>query len=193
MIFLFASVLCTVEIPQLLEQKFDLDAQGLGLQFISLIIGSVLGELVGGPLSDTWMRRKARKQDHRPAPEYRLWLSYIGFFLTIAGVIVFLVQTQNSAAGSWSITPIVGVAIAAFGNQIVTTIMVTYTIDANYSEAASVGVFITFVRQMWGFIGPFWYVFSSTDLASHAYNIQLGLLPCSTMSALPTVPVWPLP
>lgn len=43
MIFLFGSVLCTVEIPQLLQEKFGLDAQGLGLQFLSLIIGSVLG------------------------------------------------------------------------------------------------------------------------------------------------------
>lgn len=149
--------MCTVEIPQLLQLKFDLDAQGLGLQFLSLIIGSVLGEQVGGPLSDSWMRWKARRQDGKhAAPEYRLWLSYIGFLLTITGTVVFLVQTENSPAGHWNVTPVIGVAISAFGNQVVTTVLITYAIDSNQHEAASVGVFITFVRQIWGFIGPFW-------------------------------------
>lgn len=156
MVFLFGSVLTTVEIPQLLQEKFALSTQGLGLQFLSLIIGSVLGEQVGGSLSDFWMNSRARRAHQRPAPEYRLWLSYIGFILTIVGVIVFLVQTENSPAGYWNITPIVGVAIAAFGNQVVTTVLITYAVDCNHGEAASVGVFITFVRQTWGFIGPFW-------------------------------------
>ena len=159
MIFLFGSVLCTVEIPQLLQRKFGLDTQGLGLQFLSLIIGSVLGEQIGGPLSDLWMNRRSRKLGHRAAPEHRLWLSYSGYVLTMVGIIVFLVQTQNAPGGSWNVTPIVGVAIAAFGNQIVTTVLITYAVDTNHDQAASVGVFITFVRQMWGFIGPFWYVF----------------------------------
>ncbi|KAH8695582.1 putative MFS transporter [Talaromyces proteolyticus] len=170
MVFLFGSVMCTVEIPQLLQEKFELDTQGLGLQFLSLIIGSVLGEQLGGPLSDAWMNRKNRSMGQRPGPEYRLWLSYIGFLLTIAGAVVFLVQTQQSPAGHWNITPIVGVAIAAFGNQVVTTVLITYAVDTNHKEAASVGVFITFVRQMWGFIGPFWLpdMFSSVGVAKSA-------------------------
>ncbi|KAL1968706.1 hypothetical protein VTN77DRAFT_1532 [Rasamsonia byssochlamydoides] len=168
MIFLFGSVLVTVEIPQLLQQKFALSTQALGLQFLSLVIGSLLGEQVGGSLSDFWMNSRARRTQHRPAPEYRLWLSYIGFALTIVGVIVFLVQTQNAAGGHWNITPIVGVAIAAFGNQVVTTVLITYAVDCNHEEAASVGVFITFVRQMWGFIGPFWFpdMFTNVGVAN---------------------------
>lgn len=157
MVFLFGSVICTVEIPQLLQVKFGLDTQELGLQFLGVIIGSVLGEQLGGPLSDSWMRLKTRRQQGQtPAPEFRLWLSYIGILLTIAGTVVFLVQTENSPAGKWNVTPIVGVAISAFGNQVVTTVMITYAVDSNPGESATVGVFITFVRQMWGFIGPFW-------------------------------------
>jgi hypothetical protein len=183
MIFLFGSVLCTVEIPQLLQQKFALDAQGLGLQFLSLIIGSVLGEQIGGPLSDVWMNRHGRKINHRPAPEYRLWLSYLGFILTIVGIIVFLVQTQNAPGGSWNVTPIIGVAIAAFGNQVVTTVLVTYAVDTNHEQAASVGVFITFVRQIWGFIGPFWYVLTATFFFFYLYY---GARANSIVSGSPT-------
>ena len=159
MVFVFAAVLTTVEIPQLLQEKFSLSAQGIGLQFIPLIIGSVLGEQVGGTLSDLWMNRHARhssRENH--APEYRLWLSYIGFSFTIAGLVVFLVQTQNSPAGKWNVTPLVGLAITAFGNQIITTVLITYAVDCNQKEAASVGVCVTIVRQTWAFIGPFWYV-----------------------------------
>lgn len=156
MVFLFGSILTTVEVPQLLQLKFGLNAEQLGLQFLGVIIGSLIGEQMGGILSDLWMRRRAHRIDRKPDPEFRLWLSYIGFALTIIGVIVFLVCTQASPAGHWRVAPIIGTAISAVGNQIVTTVMVTYAVDCFPQEAASVGVFINFVRQTWGFIGPFW-------------------------------------
>ncbi|KAH8674202.1 putative MFS multidrug transporter [Xylariales sp. PMI_506] len=186
MVFLFSSVMGTVEIPQLLQEKFELDAQGLGLQFLGLIIGSVLGEQVGGPLSDVWMNRRARRLKERPAPEYRLWLSYPGFILTIVGIVVFLVQVERSPAGSWNITPIVGVAIAAFGNQLITTVLTTYAIDRNHSEAASVGVFISFVRQTWGFIGPFWFtsMFDNVGIANSAWVATIMLVAGSIIPTL---------
>lgn len=154
MVFLMSSVLVTVEIPQLFGEAFHFNAQQLGLQFLAIIIGSVIGEQLGGVLSDKWMTLRARK-GARPPPEYRLWLSYIGFILAIVGYVVFLVQTKN-AGTHWNITPLVGAAIAAAGNQIVTTVLITYAVDCHHEEAASIGVFITFVRQIWGFIGPFW-------------------------------------
>jgi hypothetical protein len=158
MVFVFAAVLTTVEIPQLFQEKFRLSPQGIGLQFVPLIIGSVLGEQVGGTISDLWMNRQAKNaiQGHRK-PEHRLWISYIGFSFTIAGLVVFLVQTQNAPAGKWNVTPLVGLAITAFGNQIITTVLITYAVDCDHSEAASVGVCIIAVRQTWAFIGPFWY------------------------------------
>jgi MFS family permease len=165
MVFLFASVLTTVEIPQLFAQKFHLDAAQLGLQFLGLIIGSVIGEQIGGHLSDVWMRRRAR-----PAPEFRLWLSYLGILLTIAGMVVFLVRIEQAPVGEWNVTPIVGAGVAAAGNQIVTTVLVTYAVDCYPDEAGSIGVFVTFVRQTWGFIGPFWFpdMFETVGVANSA-------------------------
>ncbi|PYH96036.1 MFS general substrate transporter [Aspergillus ellipticus CBS 707.79] len=157
MVFLFGSVMITVEVPQLLQVKFGLNAEQLGLQFIGVIIGTILGEQLGGSMSDYWMKRHARKTQQKLNPEYRLWLSYPGIILTIVGVIVFLVCTQQAATDHWVVSPLVGTAIAAFGNQLVTTVLVTYAVDCYHEDAGSVGVFITFVRQMWGFIGPFWF------------------------------------
>jgi hypothetical protein len=156
MTFLFGSVLITVQLPQLFGQKFHFNAQQLGLQFLGIIIGSVIGEQLGGSLSDCWMNRKAKKTRMHTQPEYRLWLSYMDFVLTIVGVVVFLVRTQKAPTGKWNITPVIGIAIAGVGKQIVTTVLITYAVDCHQEESASIGVFITFVRQIWGFIGPFW-------------------------------------
>lgn len=185
MVFLFGSILATVEVPQLLESKFELNTEQLGLQFLGVIIGSFIGEQMGGFMSDQWMNRRSRWLDRKPEPEFRLWLSYFGFALTIIGMIVFLVCTETSPSGHWNVTPIIGTAIGAVGNQLVTTVMITYAVDCFPQEAASIGVFVTFVRQIWGFIGPFWCVIPSVN---HAFSSPLlltplsGSLPCSKMS-----------
>ncbi|KAJ5404437.1 hypothetical protein N7509_004308 [Penicillium cosmopolitanum] len=170
MVFLFASVLNSVEVPQLLQSKFELSAQGLGLQFLGLIVGSLLGEQLGGIMSDMWMNARAKKIGRKPDPEYRLWLSYIGFLLAIAGMVVFLVCTEQATQGQWSVKPVVGTGIAAFGNQVVTTVLTTYAVDTYPQDAGSVGVFINFVRSTWGFIGPFWFtsLFDSVGIAASA-------------------------
>lgn len=174
-VFGFTSVLLTVEIPQIFLPKFMFNPQQLGLQFLGMIIGSIIGEQLGGTLSDRWMNRKAKSMGGRPAPEHRLWLSYFGFLLTMVGLIVFGVRTEQAPQGHWNVTPIVsshirrvdacpiltatqvGIAIAAVGNQIVTTVLVTYAVDCHLEQSASIGVFVNLVRSTWGFIGPFWF------------------------------------
>lgn len=170
MVFLFASVLITVEVPQLFAEKFHFNPQQLGLQFLGLIIGSIIGEQMGGHSSDLWMRWRAGKvAPRKPAPEFRLWLSYFGILLAICGIVVFLVRIDQAPEGHWNITPIIGAGIAAAGNQIVTTVLITYAIDSYPEEAGSIGVFITFVRQIWGFLGPFWYVKSPKRLVLRGF------------------------
>ena len=156
MIFLWGSVMTTFEMPQIFPEKFGFNTEQVGLQMIAIIIGTLIGEQFGGVASDKWMerhrRRRAKAEDD---VEYRLWLSYPGHLLTICGTVVFLVQIEN-ASSTWNVTPTVGAGIAAAGNQLVTTVMVTYAVDCYPKDAAAVGVFIILVRQTWGFIGPFW-------------------------------------
>lgn len=186
MVFLFANILITVEIPTLFGEKFDFNTQQLGLQFLGTIIGSLIGEQIGGWASDAWMNRGVSKIGARPAPEYRLWLSYLGYLLSICGVIVFLVRIDQAPEGQWNVTPIVGAGIAAAGNQIVTTIIITYCVDCYHEEAASIGVFITFVRQIWGFLGPFWFpdMFTNVGVAESAGIATACLV---AVSLLPTM------
>lgn len=119
-----------------------------------MILGSVIGEQLGGRGSDFWMRRKAESSLGRErsavAPEHRIWISYLGFVTVIVGLVVFCVQTER--LGRYNVTPILGIAISAFRNQIITTVLVTYAVDCHQEHAASIGVFINFMRNIWGFI-----------------------------------------
>jgi MFS family permease len=163
-VFLLDNVLITVEIPQLFGEKFHFNVQQIGLQFLSVVVGNILGEQLGGALSDRWMARRTRASGARPAPEYRLWLSYPGTLLGLIGIVVFLAQIDAAPPMHWNITPLVGAAIGAAGTQIVTTILITYSVDCYPQEAARVGIFIAFFRSTLGFIGPFWYVWFRTTL-----------------------------
>jgi hypothetical protein len=152
-VFNFVAVLGTVEIPQIFTPKFGFNAQQIGLQFIGLIIGSVLGEQLAGRGSDLWMRRKRAEpgRSHKIAPEYRIWLAYVGLAPVICGLVVFTVQADKIHL--YNVTPIVGLGIASFGNQIIGTVLVTYAVDCHPEHSASIGVFVNMVRSTWGFIG----------------------------------------
>ncbi|KAF2141050.1 uncharacterized protein K452DRAFT_351714 [Aplosporella prunicola CBS 121167] len=157
-VFCFLSVFLTVEIPQIFIPKFAFNPQQLGLQFLGMIIGSVIGEQMGGPLSDFWINRKTKSSARvRPPPEYRLWLSYGGFLLVLVGLIVFGVRIQQAPQNHWNVTPIVGIGIGSCGAQIVTTVLVTYAVDCHPEASSSIGVFINVIRSTWAFIGPFWF------------------------------------
>ncbi|THY80523.1 putative MFS multidrug transporter [Aureobasidium pullulans] len=185
MVFLVGGILPSIEIPQIYAEEFGFNAEQNGLQFIAVIIGSIIGEQMFGALSDIWMNRRARSLGRRPTPEYRLWLSHIGYALTIVGIVVFLVQLQ-SAGKQFNVTPTVGAGIAAVGVQAVTTVLITYAVDSHQEHAASIGVFVTFVRQTWGFIGPFWfpYMLDNVGMAGSS-GVVIALI--VSVSVIPTI------
>ncbi|KIW01524.1 uncharacterized protein PV09_07002 [Verruconis gallopava] len=190
-VFGFTSVFLTVEIPQIFLPLYHFNAQQLGLQFLGMIIGSVVGEQLAGPLSDWWMHAARRRQAKRNGsswvrPEFRLWLSYFGYMLAMVGLIVFGVRTAQ--AKTWNVTPIVGIGIAAAGNQIVTTICMTYMVDMHQNHSSSIGAFVNVVRSTWGFICPFWLpdMVSSIGIGGSG-GLTAGII--FAASVLPTVVV----
>jgi hypothetical protein len=86
----------------------------------------VLGEQVGGPLSDLWRNQSKRRHGGvPPAPEQRLYLTYLGFALAIAGNVIFCVTLYEAKPLHWTIKPIIGIAVSGFGSQIITTVVIT--------------------------------------------------------------------
>ncbi|GKZ27410.1 hypothetical protein AbraIFM66951_004200 [Aspergillus brasiliensis] len=85
--FCYANVAVVVEMPTVFGEKFNLNAQQIGLQFIALIIGCILGDQLSGPCSD-YLLRFLRRRNGRSCPADRLWLSYVGYGTTIAGLLI---------------------------------------------------------------------------------------------------------
>ena len=147
--FCYANIAVIVEMPIAFGEKFHFDAQQIGLQFIAIIIGCVLGEQISGPVCD-WFLGRVHKWRGHSCPADRLWLSYIAFVTIFAGLLTWGFQLQH--ASTWNVTPCVGAAIASFGNQMQTTILTTFAVESKKERASQVGVFVNICRQIYGFV-----------------------------------------
>lgn len=163
-LFILANTCLTTEIPGLMEDKFDLDAQALGLQFISVFVGTILGEQMCRYISPWWMRFGARRGG-KVRPEWRIWVSYPGFLIVICGFVEFLVTLYNTPDDDWSVVPLIGIAIAAVGLQLVTSVAYSYAVDCMAHEAAGVGVAINLVRQVLIFAAGFFLPYMLDDIS----------------------------
>lgn len=188
-IFNFAFVLLTVEIPQIFAEKFRLNTQQIGLQFLGMIIGGILGEQAAGPSSDFMMHLYVQRHaGRRASPEFRLWLSFFGYATVVVGFLVWGFRTADLPPQKYDVSPIVGIGISSFGAQIITTSVFTYMVDSYPAESAEIGIFANVVRQIWGFIGPFWFpsMFDSAGIKGSA-GIMVGI--CVVASLLPIIGV----
>ncbi|KAJ6466365.1 MFS multidrug transporter [Mycena sanguinolenta] len=137
-------------------EKFHFGPGQISLQFIPLIIGSVLGEQLAGYGSDVISNWRTRRVGRR-IPEFRLALAIPGFAISIIGLVVWGVQLQNAEVGKWNVTPDVASAIGLFGEQVVATVCVTYAIENYVPETLDVAAFFAFVRQAYAFGAPFYF------------------------------------
>jgi MFS family permease len=170
-VFCYANIALIVEMPIAIGEAFALTPQQTGLQFIALIIGSVLGEQLSSPLSDAFIRRRSKTRGVRP--EMRLWISYSGFLTVIVGLLVWGFQIQNAEKGRWNVTPLIGAGIASFGNQVITTTLITYAVDSEKERSAEIGVMVNFGRQVWGFVS---YHRIRLDLGWDYFLLTFGLI-----------------
>ncbi|KAA8914127.1 hypothetical protein TRICI_003024 [Trichomonascus ciferrii] len=167
LVFGFGYIAPTVEMPQVYVQLFGFNAQEMGIQFVAVIIGSLIGELLSGFLSDKWMQYCIKRRGGIKVIEDRLWVAYPGYVLSIIGLIIWGVTLQDAKPMQWIVTPSVGVAFCAAGLQIVTSPSITYTVDTDYSRAVESGLVVSLIRQIICFIGPFFFpdMFENLSLA----------------------------
>ncbi|KAJ5737862.1 MFS transporter [Penicillium malachiteum] len=151
--FCYGNIVYVVEMPLTFTEKLGLDAQQTGHQFASYI------QSAGGNFY----------------PADRFWLTYIGFFTIIAGLLIW--GSRLEQATTWNITPCVGIAIASFGNQIQSNVLTAYAVDTSPDKSAHIGVFFNFIRLLYGFIAPFYfpYLFNTLNYAVAA-GLMCGLV-----------------
>ncbi|EIW85852.1 MFS general substrate transporter [Coniophora puteana RWD-64-598 SS2] len=228
--FTYTDVLMTIFVPQLFGAAFNLTPGEIGLQFVALLIGAVLGELLAGPGSDAfvnWRTRSRLRALRSPSPtnegsverdettgstawhpEDRLVLAPPGFILAIVGLMIWGVRLQEARVGVWNVTPDIGAAIALFGAQFGTTMCVTYAVESvslssvsgthtskddhalEEENTADASVFVSFVRQIYAFISPFYLSGAYTKMGdTRASGLFAGLMGVAMMMAIACI-VW---
>ncbi|EXM09660.1 serine/threonine kinase 16 [Fusarium oxysporum II5] len=116
----------------------------IGLMNLSKLVGSTIGTLIVGPVSDTLILWLARRNDGIYEPETRLW-SLVPFLPFIpAGALLFGLGLQNGLP--W---PIIAVALALFklGMAPVNSITITYLTDSYQDVIGDALVGVTIVRN----------------------------------------------
>lgn len=122
--FAHGSILFIISSAQLFAADYGYKARQTGLLLgIPITVGSVLGELISGGLSD-WISERRSLARGKRKPEDRLLAIIPSFFLTPLGIIIEGVCLQNS---THFMGVAMGIATASFGLQVATTVVYTYT------------------------------------------------------------------
>lgn len=123
------TVLFAVTGASIFGSIYHFDTAQIGLIIgIPTLIGSIIGEVCAGPVSDWILYIKTKRNNGIATPEARLQAIWPGFILMPAGVIIDGVCLQYKT--HW-IGPAIGMAVALFGLQIVSTNVFAYVMDVS--------------------------------------------------------------
>lgn len=135
---------------------YHFNTAGVGLCIgVSTFIGTLLGEICSGPVSDYLLLLYRRSHSGDPVPEARLQAMWPGAFLVPIGVIIEGVCFQ--AETHWS-GPVMGISIAAFGLQIISTNTYAYITDCYKPQSAEISTLLNFGRQTFSFTLGFYMI-----------------------------------
>jgi hypothetical protein len=105
----FINILPALTMAKIYSTMYHFESGAIGLcTGIPLIIGSVLGELSAGKLSDIIIYRLAKRNNGIRKPEHRLYLTTISAFIGPAGMIIFGVCLQKKTKYLY---PLIGLGI----------------------------------------------------------------------------------
>lgn len=147
--FAYSSILPAVTAAIMFTKIYHFKSGAIGLILgLPLLVGSALGEFLSGPFSDWMMYLYARRHDGQRKPEARLPASFGSILLCPAGIIIYGVTLYYET--HW-MGPVMGMAIASFGLQLVTTVSYTYCSDCYKPQSSEIGGLYNFGRQVFAF------------------------------------------
>jgi multidrug resistance protein len=147
--FAFSSILPAVTVAILFTRIYHFNTGVIGLMLgLPLLVGSALGEFLSGPLSDWFVYRYAKTHGGHRKPEARLPAILGSLLLCPAGIIIYGVCLEKKT--HW-MGPVMGMAIASFGLQLVTTVCYAYCSDCYKPQSGEIGSLYNFGRQVFAF------------------------------------------
>ncbi|GAB7352450.1 hypothetical protein MBLNU459_g2861t1 [Dothideomycetes sp. NU459] len=129
---------------------------GIGLAIgLSTFVGTLLGEVCAGPVSDRLIYLYMKNHNGEAVPEARLQAMWPGFILLPLGVIIEGVCFQYKTP--WA-GPVMGIGIGAFGLQILSTNTYAYVTDCYKPQSAEISTLLNFGRQIFSFTLGFYMI-----------------------------------
>lgn len=123
-----------------------------GFNYVSLMIGFIIGAQIAGRLMDFLYRRlKARAPDGKGQPEFRVPILWFSTFFNVGGI--FMYGWSAQARTHW-IVPNIGAALFGIGANMTFTTLQAYTIDTYQIYAASALGATAVARSATGFGFP---------------------------------------
>ncbi|KAI1761168.1 bicyclomycin resistance protein [Hypoxylon sp. FL1150] len=138
-------------ITEVFQEYYGFSTSIVGLAFLGLGVGSMMGIFLFSATSDKYIQRKAAENKSGMKPEYRLPLLPLGAILIPAGL--FLYGWTAEYRVHW-IVPIIGTAIVGIGNIVVFIIIQMYLVDTFTIYAASAIACNMVVRSLAGAVLP---------------------------------------
>lgn len=153
----FVNVLPAISLATIYTDFYNMSSGAIGACLgVSLIIGTLLGEVFAGKASDYVMYAMARRHNNIRKPEYRLYLCTLSAFFMPLGIIIF-----GACLGKTSyIPPLVGLSIGVFGLQIASTTLYAYISDCYKPQTPESGVLFNLSRGLSFVVGYFWLPFA---------------------------------
>ncbi|KAJ9486590.1 hypothetical protein VN97_g6735 [Penicillium thymicola] len=124
---------------------YNFNPQQIGLMGMPLFVGTTLGALACGPLSDSLVLYLAKRRQGIYEPEMRLWLALVCTPLVPAGLFMFGIGLNNQS--HWWL-PALGLGISSFGIVPGSSSALTYLTDAYTDIVPDFMVGITSVSNL---------------------------------------------
>lgn len=136
-------------LPPIFSDIYKFTPEQIGLCSISTGVGSCLGSIIPGRLSDIYCARKAAKNNGMAVAETRLRLAFYVLPVIFVGILMYgwFLHTKLP----W-FAPIIALAVSSFGIIFLATINSAYLVDLNPKAAASAIALNTFARSFFAMI-----------------------------------------
>jgi hypothetical protein len=156
---------------------FDTSQVGLAIG-VSTTVGSCVGEFMSGSFSDKVLQRAVERNGGTADPESRLWATLPGALLLPIGLVIegVCLQFETHWAG-----PVMGIGIASFGLQIVSTPIFAYLTDCYKPQSIELSTLLNFGRLVFSFTlgfymvrgSPFKLLYADTNVSSFTTRSHL--------------------
>ncbi|KAJ6451594.1 MFS general substrate transporter [Mycena sanguinolenta] len=164
-----------------LVDNFTTSQTGLALGFGTLI-GSTLGELLGGTVVDRTMYLSRKRSGGEAVAEVRLQGIWVGTVLQPIGLLIWGFCWHYKT--HW-IGPTMGFAVMCFAIQIISTVLYSYAADCYKPQMPEIAQVFNFGRQTFGMTLGFWAIPMGTKIGYQFMGLTLALI--SIVLFLPVV------